>query len=379
LPLAVTIEADPEGQGVWQPVATVEVPPQRYAYHILTAGDLKAPWLRLRTAQAATGLSAVFRLGNPARPADPVRFAALADIGDKGPVINGIVKGADGDARKLLFAASRTDENGTVTAKSFQIMDGRLIFTPQQDAAREAILRTKFGVGDDPGFTVDAASVVITTDAGKRYRLPKSSAAYDQPFASGWPRGLREVVTERSLLNAHGTFYEVPRGDAGGFQRMRPICTHNKRISDFASWRGLLVLAGVRADATADDHLYRSSDGQAAVWLGEVDDLWALGTPVGVGGPWKDTAVKAGQASDPYLMAGYRTKSVALSHTGADPVTFTIEVDIDGNGHWCPYTTLAVPAGQTITHGFPAGYSAHWVRLVADRETTASAVFTYTP
>jgi hypothetical protein len=43
--------------------------------------------------------------------------------------------------------------------------------------------------------------------AGSRPREPKNAqqdlaAAYEKPFATGWPRGVREVVTERALLNA---------------------------------------------------------------------------------------------------------------------------------------------------------------------------------
>ena len=368
------VEADCDGRGVWKPVTTVSVPARGYAFRILDA-ELKAQWVRVRAEQAASGVCAFFRLGNPARAAMPERFQALADIGYQGAVVDGVVKPASNDARKLLFAANRC-EKSLVAEKTAWSMDGSLEFTQLNDPAKEKILRTKYGVGDKPGFTVDAASVIVT-EGGRRFRLPKGSAAYDQPFASGWPRALREVVTERNLLNVHGTIYEVPRGDAGGFQRMRPICTHNKRISDFASWRGLLVLAGVRADAVADEHCYKSADGKAAVWFGEVDDLWRLGAPVGTGGPWKDTAVTAGKPSDPYLMAGYRTKSVALTHRAAQTVTFDVEVDIDGNNHWCQYARLAVESGQTLTHRFPVGYSAHWVRLKSDRDTTATVLLNY--
>jgi len=160
---------------------------------------------------------------------------------------------------------------------------------------------------------------------------------------------------------------------------MRPIATHNKRIRDFASWRGLLVLTGVRADARPDEHCHKSADGKSAVWLGEVDDLWRMGAPVGVGGPWKDTVVAADEPSDAYLMAGYRTKSLALSHRAAQSVVFTVEVDFAANGEWSEYLKLVVEPGQTAYHRFPAGYSAHWVRLKANRATRASALFTYDP
>lgn len=372
----LVVEADRDGRGEWKPVAKIRVPAGGYAFRVLDE-ELKAQWVRLKSEQAVRGLSAFFRLGNPARPAVPERFRALADIGYDGAVVDGLVKPALQDARQLLFAANHGDA-AKVAERTAWSMDGRLQFARLDDPAKEEILRNKYGVGDHPGFTVDAASVLVTA-ADRRYRLPKNEGDYDRPFAGGWPRGLREVVTERHHFNAHGTIYEVPRDGAGGFQRMRPVCTHHKRISDFASWRGLLVLAGVRADAEADEHCHRSADGRAAVWFGDVDDLWRMGAPVGTGGPWRESAAGAGRPSDPYLMAGYRTKSVALSHRSDAPVTFVLEVDFAANNEWSEYARLVVEPGKPLTHRFPAGYSAHWIRLKTDRDTTASAVFTYEP
>ncbi len=77
-------------------------------------------------------------------------------------------------------------------------------------------------------------------------------------------------------------------------------------------------------------------------------------------------------------MASYRTKSLTLSHSAAQPVTFTIEVDFAANREWSEYKEIRVVPGQTATHQFPAGYSAHWVRVKADSATHATARFTYT-
>ena len=62
----------------------------------------------------------------------------------------------------------------------------------------------------------------------------------------------------------------------------------------------MLVLTGVTPEEGKENpHIIVSDDGKAAVWVGVIDDLWTLGKPVGHGGPWKDTKVKAGVASDP--------------------------------------------------------------------------------
>jgi hypothetical protein len=76
-------------------------------------------------------------------------------------------------------------------------------------------------------------------------------------------------------------------------------------------------------------------------------------------------------------MAGYDQKSVALSHDGDADVTFTIQVDVAADGTWLPYATIRVPPGPTVTHAFPEGYSAHWVRAQTDRACRATVMFTY--
>ena len=84
---------------------------------------------------------------------------------------------------------------------------------------------------------------------------------------------------------------------------MRPVSTHNKQISDFTTWNGLLVLGWAEVwFFHGDPRVYSSHDKQTALWTGGIDELWKFGKPVGVGGPWKNTTVKAGALSDPYLM-----------------------------------------------------------------------------
>ena len=63
---------------------------------------------------------------------------------------------------------------------------------------------------------------------------------HDAPGALGPERVDREVCTERDLFNCHGTFYELPAENAGGFAKVRPVTTHNRRVHDYCSYRGLL-------------------------------------------------------------------------------------------------------------------------------------------
>jgi hypothetical protein len=208
--------------------------------------------------------------------------------------------------------------------------------------------------------------------------LPKGDAAFDRDGPLGPSRVDREVATERDLFNAHGTFYELPADNAGGFARVRPVATHNRRIHDYCSYRGLLIMTGVADGAPMNNpHIIRSDDGKAAMWAGAIDDVWKLGKPRGDGGPWQNFAVKAGQPSDPYLMTGYDRKSVKLSHRATGTVSITLEVDLDGTGLWVAYRTFAVKAGQTVRHKFPEAFGAYWVRARTNQDTTATASFEY--
>lgn len=197
----------------------------------------------------------------------------------------------------------------------------------------------------------------------------------DSDFSGfGINRICREVATERDLLNVHGTFYELPARNAQGVAKIRPVATHNLAIHDFCSHNGLLFFTGIDKDSESK-HIFRSADGKAAVWAGVVDDLWQLGKPRGMGGPWKNSTVKADVPSDPYLMTAYDEKSLALSSAGK--TTIFAEVDIDGTGLWVPYKSWNLEAGQSVEEAFPESFSAYWIRFRSSSSTTVSAQLTY--
>ena len=200
--------------------------------------------------------------------------------------------------------------------------------------------------------------------------MPSSGGALNVSF---------NVVLENELLdlfNCHGTFYELPAESSGGFGKLRPVATHNRRLKDYATYRGMLVISGVTDDARGK-HIVRSDDGKAALWLGAMDDLWKLGKPRGTGGPWRDTSVKAGIPSDAYLASGYDRKRAMFSHSSQAAVAFRIEADITGNGQWVSFATVSVKAGEKKEYKFSDAFAAYWLRVVADRDTTATAMFTY--
>ena len=207
----------------------------------------------------------------------------------------------------------------------------------------------------------DAASAYYDEKATKtRWRLPRLTAA--TPAECG--RLCREVATERDLLHVGGIFYELPAVTAGGFKYVKAVASTARVIDDYDTWKGLLVLR----ERTEQGTVYR---------IGALDDVWKLGAPGGVGGPWKDTAVKAGVASDPYLMNGFTVAELTLA-TSVE-ATFTLEADIDGCGKWVKAGEWRLRAGERkkLDEWEWKSFAAYWVRLRSDRGCIATAQFRY--
>jgi hypothetical protein len=227
-------------------------------------------------------------------------------------------------------------------------------------------------------ISADEASLIYTDDNGHRWRLPRSSPGIESSGTLGPGRICREVATERDLFNAGGTFFELPAENAGGFAKARAVATHDRQIVDYCSYRGLFLMSGIATNAPSDNpHLLRSTDGRTAIWAGAIDDIWKLGKPRGIGGPWKNSTAKANQPSEPYLMTGYDKKSLSLSHAAGEPVVFRVECDVSGSGLWIPYETFEVAAEKSIQHNFPTGFNAYWFRVTTSADVTATAQLEY--
>ena len=126
-------------------------------------------------------------------------------------------------------------EGGAAAEASYYEMGADLQLKPVDDAKALDFLKKSAPIPAGV-ISVDAASVlyVSTTPAGAG-ACRRATPAFDQPGPLGDERVDREVCTERDLFNAHGTFYELPADNAGGFAKIRPIATHNRRIHDYCS------------------------------------------------------------------------------------------------------------------------------------------------
>jgi len=373
-PVRVVLEVDLKGDGAWSESRQITVPARGYRWLEITE---PAVWIRLRAADPLTGATAWFQLSNGdprSANASPI-FDGLA-APDSIAQTGGTVRARGKNLRTLAFAAYRPGPEGPAEVGYYEL-DADLKLSPVE--ASGALKNEKKYAPIPVGvLELDAASVLFTDDEGRRWRIPRGDGAFDRDGALGPCRVDREIATERDLFNAHGTFYELPADNAGGFAKLRPVTTHNRRVQDYCSYRGLLIMSGIGTSAPAENpHIVQSDDGRTALWVGAIDDIWGMGKPRGVGGPWKETRVRAAQPSDPYLMTGYDRKRLSLSHRGEVPVRMTVEIDLTGTGLWKAYATFEVNPDETVEHRFPDAFQAYWVRLSADTDVTATAMFTY--
>lgn len=367
VPVTFTLEIDHAGDGKWTRLRDVNVPASGYAWTAFPANE-KAAWVRVRADREVAKATAFFALRNVDRRGATAgaRFDGLArEAATK--ATGGLLHARGQNKRTLGFAS----------ADGYYEMGPDMKLRRTDEVGAAAWMEKSVAIPRD-AVTLDAASVIYADEQGKRFRLPRGRRDFkaDGPF--GAERTVREVCTERDLLNAGGTFFELPAENAGGIAKLRPIATHNRHVHDFATWRGLLVVSGLDLDASAaNKHIIRAEDGRTALWVGAVDDLWAFGRPVGEGGPWKDSAVQAGEPSEPYLITGYEKKTLSLSHTGTQPVRMRVELDLTGTGKWVEYASFEVTPGKTHVHVFPRGFQAYWLRTISTAATTATAWLVY--
>lgn len=372
------LEIDTQGNNRWKKYKEIAVGERGYAYYLFPPG-FKTTWVRISTETDAENVTAYFILSEKSKD-NPGKapFVSIPDtrISKKDAIYHGLVRPGTDNELNLQFVAYETGADGKTRETGYYEVNGNMEIVPvKNDSIKNRILEN-FDI-NQPDFQVDDASAIVVDKAGNRVRLPKGSIDFDKRYPEISLRGVREVVTERSLLNCLGTFFEFPRDYSGGIAKIKPITTHNRLIVDFCSWRGLMTISGNFSGSAKDGHYFASTDDKTGLWFGGIDDLWKFGRPKGVGGPWNNTSVTGNRPSDPYLMLGYDNKSLKLSHKHPEIVRFKLEVDIAATGQWATFKTIEVKPGETFSFTFPEGYSAHWVRFTADKDCTATAWLTY--
>lgn len=375
-PIKLTLEIDRAGTNEWHEWKDVELSAAGFQFVDL-ADAPQAEWIRLRPHSDAKTLTALFMFSDQDHrtPAADAAFDGLARTDDM-KITGGIMRARGENKRTLHYVATEPGEDGPRTIGLYEL-DHSLTLRPVDDPAAMEY-QTKNAAIATGAVTADEASLIYTDDAGKRWRLPRSSPGIEQAGSLGPARICREVATERDLFNAGGTFFELPAENAGGFAKVRAVATHNRQIVDYCSYRGLFLISGVATDNGLNNaHVIRSTDSRTALWVGAIDDVWKLGQPRGVGGPWKRTAVKKGQPSDPYLMSGYHSTKLTVLHDAAEPVRFRIECDITGTGFWILFQELNVMHRETRQLEFPASFKPYWLRVTSTADCNATCQLVY--
>ena len=365
--ITFTLEVDRQGNGTWTRSRSITVPAGGYRF-ISFENKEQGTWIRLRPDLGAPEVTAAFTYRN--RDSRALEAESIFDgLARENDLTGGLVRALDQNQRSLAFAAFDSSGNDI----GYYEMDDALRLQRIMGASKLKLAKQGSAMPAE-GLAMDAASVIYTDENGKRWRLPKGSLASPHPL--GLARIAREVATERDLLNAHGTFYELPSRNAGGIAKLRAVATHNRHIHDFCSYRGLFVMSGISADASENNpHIIRSDDGKTALWAGAIDDIWKIGKPRGTGGPWLETQVRAGTPSDPYLLTGFDKKILQLRSSKNSHVS--AEIDLTGTGNWVPYKIFELEENHLTGHEFPDSFSAYWIRFVSDKDAMVTSQLHY--
>ncbi len=369
-PVTFQLEVDLDGNDQWTELATINVPAGETIWHSFPQ-DEAGVWLRISADKDCSAATAHFQYANEdVRNSNAASiFQGLRQQGSEN-YSEGIVRVRGNRLQTMSFAATDVVDGQPVHEGLYEL-DADLNLVDIQDPTAFKWTHDNAPIPEGV-LEFDEASILYVDDKGNRWRLPRSNTVDKTGF--GPMRISREVATERDLFNCGGTFYELPARNADGMAKVRPVCSHPFAINDYCSYRGLMILTGVNADASGE-HIIRSKDGRVAVWAGVIDDLWKLGKPVGIGGPWKNSQVTADTPSDPYLMTGYDQKSLSVSSDV--PTDIRVEVDIDGTGIWRTYKTMKLEQGESKSLEFPKDFQAYWVRLVSTNDATVTGQFTY--
>lgn len=369
-----SFECDVEGNNNWSKLENLTVPAQSSKEYVFNE-EQSGEWVRVsvNNSTEATVHFTYNDIDDRIESPNPI-FKGLSQVNDEKST-GGLLYGL-GDNRRALGILAGEWNGNDFSERGYYELDGKLNLVRKADTETADFIRNKFAIPENV-VSVDEASVLIIDDKGRRWRLPKGNESFTERIKNNTLRICREVATERDLLSVHGSFYELPAENADGYAKVRPVASHNYRIHDYASYRGLLVMTGITENAQNGEHIIQSEDGEAKVWAGTIDDLWKLGKPTGSGGPWKNTPVKAGAPSDPYLIGFYDERELKLTNHSEGPVKYTIQVEPVGHGPWMNYREVTLDAGASFDYKFPESFQSRWIRFVADRDAEATAWLEY--
>ncbi|MCK4993378.1 MAG: hypothetical protein KAS29_22935, partial [Bacteroidales bacterium] len=196
------------------------------------------------------------------------------------------------------------------------------------------------------------------------YRLPKASHSYDgaHGWNTEWPR-IRDVGTPEKpdyLMTMHGMFWRFPGTFTGDNSAgIRPRSAYLKVIGDFTRWNNQLVF-GCDDSAQKEFLNKRKAKGNiegpgqsnSNLWFTSFDTPDNLGPSTAEGAVWLEENIKANEYSEPFLFAGWDTRSAWVSNGGELTAIFTFEVDTEGSNNWKELKTVSVEPGAAVNIPF---------------------------
>ena len=368
----LTFEADARGDGNWREFAKIDAS-KKFGFVEFEEPSESFEWTRVKASANLKGATVFFQYGKKdERSVEPdAKFAGLARADESRDYL-GARLWARADNGRLAVVSQVVSDGEVREERYYELTEsGALervpcVFEGGEEGTISRVKETVEPKPIDPNvYRVDELGVLIQLN-GKRYRLPIGSEEALRASSPVVCRLDREVCTERDLFHCAGTFYELPAENAGGFAKIRPIATSDALVSDYASFRGALVLSGVSRDASRDsDRIVRSADGLCGLWLGSVDELWELGRPRGRGYLWRARETRDGDASDPMLTTGFRARRVVLENESSEPVEVALELDPTGDERWSEYRRVKVPGQGRSVVEIADGAPGYWARVVA--------------
>ncbi len=373
--IVINFQVDKSGNGQWTFLKRITLPPYSSAF-IPFAENEKGEWIRATSNKNTKATISFAYADKDMRKTKPdAIFNGLATIDSKSSA-GGLLYSLGDNRHALGILANRFTE-GNSTETGYYEMDDQMNIIAKDDPKMATFIKEKVAIPSNV-VTIEKGSVLITDNLKRRWRLPVGNDKFREFTNTGALRICREVVTERDIFSCMGTFYELPAENADGYAKIRPVSTHNFRINDYTSYRGMLILSGVSPELIKGNaHIIVSKDKKVAVWAGVIDDLWKLGKPIGKGGPWVNTEVKKNVPSDPFLIGFYDTRTLQLSHASKQPISITVEVDPTGDGRWIKYKDFVVKPGEKKFYQFPNDFQARWVRFISDKDAIATAWLEY--
>ena len=222
------------------------------------------------------------------------------------------------------------------------------------------------------------------------YRLPKASHSYDgaHGWNTEWPR-IRDIGPEGNpdyLMTMHGMFWDFPGSfSSSNTSGIRPRSAYLKVIGDYTRWNNQLVFG--TDDSAQKEFLNKrkvkggiEGPGQSNsnLWFTPIDKPDKLGPNTAEGALYISESIPGNVPSDPFLFAGWDQRMVWILNEGTHPVTFTFEVDINGDGNWSELTKIELSPSQTGQVVFKNSDQGEWIRVISDTDTKGTIQFTYT-